>query len=287
MKQAVVVTDSSANIPADLVQRLDIRVVPILLAVEGRTFRDGVDVTSSQIYQWLRENKQIPTTSAPSIGDFLRVYAAAAEEAPAIVSIHLSPKLSVTYTAALAASQLLDNVSIRIVNCHSVAMGQGFVVLEAARAVAAGADLDAIVTRAEEVASRMNVLAVLGTLEYLYRGGRIGGAAAVMGTMLQIKPVVHVADGYVDLFARPRTKAKAIQLILKQMAEHAAETERDRPDAQFHAAILHADVPEEAEALREMVAQRFNCAELYVTDFTPVMGAHAGPGVLGVAYYIE
>jgi len=287
MKKAVVVTDSSANIPAHLVQQLDIRVVPILLVVDGRTFRDGVDVTSGQIYQWLRESKHIPSTSAPSIGDFLRVYATAAQEAPAVVSIHLSPKLSVTYSAALAASQLLDGVSIRIVNCHSVAMGQGFVVLEAARAVAAGADLDAIVTRAEEVASRMNVLAVLGTLEYLYRGGRIGGAAAVMGTALQIKPVVHVADGYVGLFARPRTKAKAIRVILNQMAEQAAETERHRPDAQFHAAILHADVPNEAEALRQEVAQRFNCAELYVTDFTPVMGAHAGPGVLGVAYYIE
>jgi DegV family protein with EDD domain len=128
---------------------------------------------------------------------------------------------------------------------------------------------------------------VLGTLEYLYRGGRIGGAAAVMGSMLQIKPVLHVADGYVELFAKPRTKAKAIRLMLRQMSEQATETERHRPEAQFHAAILHADALDEAEALRQAVAQRFNCAELYVTDFTPVMGAHAGPGILGVAYYIE
>lgn len=280
MRRVVVVTDSSATVPARLAQELEIRVVPVLLNINGHSYLDGVDITSGDIYRWLRTSEKVPTTSAPSVGDFLRVYATAAQEVSGIVSIHLSPKLSATYTTALTASQLVDGVQIRIVDCHSVAMGQGFVVLEAARAAAAGANLEAVVARAKEIASRMNVLATIDTLEYLHRGGRIGGAATLVGTMLQLKPVVYVADGHVDVFAKPRTKRKAIQIILQHMAKQAD----NRP---LHAAILHADVPEEAEALRQTVAEQFNCAELHVTEMTPVMGIHAGPGVLGVAFYVD
>jgi DegV family protein with EDD domain len=280
MRKVVVVTDSSANIPARLAQQLDIHIVPILLALNGQSFRDGVDITAGDVYRWLRTSKQLPTTSAPSIGDFLRVYASAAEEASGIVSIHLSPKLSATLNTAVAASQLIDGTPIRVINCQTVAMGQGFVALEAARAAASGADLEAVVARAEEVAKKMTLLATLDTLEYLYRGGRIGGAAALMGTLLQIKPILFVADGYVDVFSRPRTKSKALQTILNQVAQ---ETD-GQP---LHAAILHAGVPDEAEALRERVSARFTCTELYVTEMTPVMGAHTGPGVLGIVFYTD
>lgn len=280
MKQVAVVTDSSANLPANLVQRLDIRVVPILLALNGQSFRDGVDITVDDVYRWQRSNRQLPTTSAPSIGDFLRVYASAAQDARGIVSIHMSPKLSATYSTALAASELVDGTPIRVFNCRTVAMGQGFVVLEAARAAASGADLDTVVARAEDIASKMTILATIDTLEYLYRGGRIGGAAALLGTMLQIKPILFVADGYVDVLSRPRTKSKALRTILNQIAE---QTDHQP----LHAAILHAGVPEEAEALREEVEAGFHCAELYVTEMTPVMGAHTGPGVLGVVFYTD
>jgi len=280
MKKVAVVTDSSANVPEHLVQQLDIRIVPILLAINGQTFRDGENITASNVYQRLRTSRHMPTTSAPSVGDFVRVYAAAAQEASGIVSIHLSPKFSATYKVAMTASQLVDGAPIRLINCHTAAMGQGFVVLEAARAAAAGTDLSAVLARAKTVASKVNLLATLDTLEYLHRGGRIGGAAALVGTVLQIKPVLYVADGHVDVYAKPRTRSRAIRIMLERMAEQAA----GRP---LHAAILHADVIEEAEALRQQIAAQFDCAELYITELTPVMGAHTGPGVLGVVFYAE
>lgn len=280
MKRVVVVTDSSATVPANLAERLNIRVVPIVLAISGFVFQDGVDITAPEVYRLLRDGKHAPTTSAPSIGDFLRVYAAAAQEASGIVSIHLSPKLSATYSAASAASELVEDVPIRVLNCRTAAMGQGFVVLEAARKAAEGASMEAVAARAHEVAAKMNVLATIGTLEYLHRSGRIGGAAALLGTVLQIKPVLYLADGHVDVFARPRTKSKAVRIMLDQIAEQA----NGQP---LHVAVLHADVPEEAERLRQEISEEFRCDELYVTELTPVMGAHTGPGVLGVAFYEE
>jgi DegV family protein with EDD domain len=280
MKRVVVVTDSSATVPEELVQALDIRVVPILLALNGYSFRDGVEITHEEVYRLLRESKHPVTTSAPSVGDFLQTYAAAAEDATAIVSIHLSPKLSSTYTAAATASQLLDDVPIRVVECETVAIGQGFVALEAARAAAAGAGLETVVARAEAVSARVNVLATIGTLEYLHRGGRIGGAAALLGSVLRIKPVLCVAGGHVDVLARPRTQSKAVQVMLEQMA---GQVDGHR----VHAAVLHGDRPQEAEALRQALEDRFNCAELYVSQMTPVMGVHTGPDVLGVVFYTE
>jgi fatty acid kinase fatty acid binding subunit len=280
VKKVVVVTDSSANVPAELVRELNIRVVPIVLALDGRAFHDGIDITAAEVYRWQRESKLLPTTSAPSVGDFLRVYAAAAQEASAILSVHLSPKLSATYHAASTASQLVDDVPIRILDCHTAAMGQGFVVLEAARAACGGADLDTVARRAEEVVTKVRLLATIGTLEYLHRGGRIGAAAALASAMLQIKPILYVADGHVDVFAKPRTQSKAIRIMLQQMAEQAD----GRP---LHAAILHSDLPQEAAALREQIAGQFDCAELYITELTPVMGAHTGPGVLGIVFYAE
>lgn len=282
MNKVAVVTDSAANLPQDVQRQLNIHVVPLDLIFRGHTYYDGVDVTPGELYRWLRANKQIPTTSAPSIGDFLRVYASIAAEAAGIVSIHVTARLSATYTAALAASQLVDGVTIRVISSETAAMAEGFVVLEAARVAAAGGDIDAVVARALEVAPKTNLFATVDTLEYLHRGGRIGGAAALAGTMLQLKPVVYVADGHVEAYARPRTKARAVRLMLKAVAERAGANGQ-----RLHAAILHADVPQEAEELRQRVAEQFDCAELYVTEFTPVMGAHTGPGLLGVAFYVE
>ena len=280
VKRVLVVTDSSATVPEDLARELDIRVVPIMLTLDGYSARDGVDITHEEVYSMLRDSKHPPTTSAPSVGDFLQAYVAAARDASGIVSIHVAARLSSTFNAAATASRLLDDVPIRVLDSRTAAFGHGFVVLAAARAAAAGADLEAVVARAEEVADRVNLLAVLGTLEYLHRGGRIGGAAALLGAVLQIKPVLYVADGHVDVFARPRTQSKAVQVMLDRMASQV-------DGSRVHAAVLHAGLSREAEELRQAIARRFDCAELHVAPLTPVMGVHTGPGVLGVVFYAD
>jgi DegV family protein with EDD domain len=222
----------------------------------------------------------VPTTSTPPIGDFLAVYEAAATEASDIVSIHVSATLSSTLASAEDASALVSGARIRVVDSGTGAMGQGFAAIEAARLAGRGADVDAVAARAAEVGSKARVILYLNTLEYLRKGGRIGGAAALLGSILSIKPLVCLAGARVQAFGRARSKPRAVQRMLAYMAEVAAS----RP---VHVAVFHADVQGEAEALRAQVAEQFGCAELYITEFTPVIGAHTGPGVLGLAFYAE
>ena len=280
MKRVVVVTDSNATVPEALVRELGIRVVPILLNLDDHTYRDGVDMTPGEFYRMLRTATHVPTTSSPSMGGFVRVFASAGQEAVGIVAIVLPPQLSAVYNVALMASQLVNGPPIRVVSSGTTAMAQGFVVLEAARAAAASAGLEEVVARAEEVASKVRFYAVLETLEYLRRGGRIGGAAAWVGSMLQITPVLRVLDGRVEPFARPRTRQRAIQMMLDEVVRQVS----GRP---VHVAICQGDAREEAEDLKRRMEELFDCIELYVTEFTPVMGAHAGPGLLGIAFYVD
>jgi|Deesub1362B_J571_1020462.scaffolds.fasta_scaffold07013_3 DegV family protein with EDD domain len=280
MGKVAVVTDSSANIPGELVERYRIHVIPLLLHWEKRTFRDGVDITPSQLYKQLRESKELPTTSAPSVGDFLRVYAEISRWAEGIVSIHLPPKLSVVYEAALTASKMVEEVEVKVIDCGTAAIGQGFVVLEAAKAAAKGASLSEVVRRAEDLIPKVNLFATLDTLEYLHRGGRVPAIAALLTSALKIKPIIYLKDGEVGLLEKPRTKARAIKRMIEIMGERVGSRK-------VHVAVFHTDALKEAEGLKSEIEVRFNCEEIFVTEFTPVMGAHTGPGLLGLAFWAE
>ena len=159
-------------------------------------------------------------------------------------------------------------------------MAEGFVALAAARAAQSGGDLGAVVTTAKDVRSKVRFFAFLETLEYLRRGGRVGSTAALMGSAIQLKPIVHIVDGQITAMARPRTRRKGTQAMLDLMSSEVA-------GRSVHAAVLHADSLDDAEDLRRRVADQFDCLELYVSELTPVMGTHTGPGLLGLAYYVE
>jgi len=280
MSKVAVVTDSVANLPPELVERYSITIISLLVAFGPKVFRDGVDMTSAQFYRRLGEDKHLPTTSTPSMGDFLGLFHRLAREAEAIACIHLAHEFSGTVAIAEEVGQSFKEVPVRVVDSRSAAMAEGFVVLEAARMAAKGGDLVAVVVRARGMIPRVNLVVMLDTLKYLYRGGRIGRAARLMGSALQFKPVLSVENGAVDALERPRTWPKAVRRILEIMAARV----RGRP---VHAAVVHADALDKAEQLRQKVASLFNCRELYATDLTPVMGTHAGPGVLGVAWWSD
>lgn len=280
MDNVLVVTDSNANIPPDLVRELDIRVVPLLLNVGGNVYKDGVDITPAEIYSRQREQKVHVKTSSPSVADFLQAYTAKPHPGRKIVSIHLPARLSGTLEVARTASRLIDDADIRVVDAQSVAIAQGFVVMQAARTAKGGGDMQAVIDSARRLAGKVRFFAMLDTLEYLHRGGRIGGVQALMGMLLNIKPVVHLVDGRVEPLAKTRTRARALEIMLDIL-------EKEAKDSPIHAAVLHTDEWSQAKKLRDLVDQSFECKELFITELTPVMGAHSGPGVLGLSFYVE
>ncbi|MEA3460049.1 MAG: DegV family protein [Chloroflexota bacterium] len=280
MAKIAIVTDSTADLPTELAERYGIHIVPNALVFGEQTFHDGVDITPQEFYRRLRVDRHLPTTSAASVGDFLRVYARLSREVEAIVSIHLPQELSAICNSALIASRMVKGVSIHVIDSRTACMGQGFVALEAARAASEGRSLGEILHRVEEVIPRVNLLAVLDTLEYLRRGGRVPAVASLVTSALQLKPIIYLKDGKTSVLEVPRTKAKA----LSRMAEIMEEQVGRRP---VHVAIFHANTLAEAKRVRDEVASRFDCVELYITECTPVIGVHTGPGSLGLTFWAE
>jgi len=280
MSRIAIVTDSLANLPRELVKKYQISVIPTLVIFGREVFRDEVDITPGEFYRRLRKAKQLPTTTTPSMGDFLALFWRLSQEAKAILCIHAARELSATVETARKVAEMFEEVPVHVIDSRTAAMAQGFVVLEAARRAYQGGDLPSVLARAEEMIPRVNLIAMLDTLEYLYRGGRIGRAARLLGSVLNFKPILFLKDGVVDALERPRTRARAMQRLLEIMAERVGK----RP---VHAAVMHADAAQEAERLRRKVAARFHCLELYLTEFTPVMGTHTGPGLVGLNFWAE
>ncbi len=281
MNPVAVVTDSVANLPAEVTEKYGIPIVPLRIVWDGEVFRDGVDITPQEFYVRLREDKRMPTTSTIAPEELLQVLRPLAEEGKSIVAIFLAHELSATVDVAQKVQLLAPTLPLHVVDSRTAAMAEGFVVLEAARAAADGATVEQVVARAQEMIPRVHILGVVETLEYLRRGGRIGAAAAFLGSMLQMKPIVGIPPGHGSVIgvARPRTWKNAIEQMLELMGEEVGE----RP---VHAAIGHGAREEEAHALAEALRQRFDVRELYITYFTPVMGVHTGP-VLSVSFYAD
>lgn len=286
MRKVAVITDSTCCLPRELVEKHDIRVVPLVIVHKGDSYRDGIDISPGEVYRIMRQRKELPTTSTPSAGDFLNAYWKLSEEAEGIVCITLTGVQSKTFEAAGVAKEkareVIPNTPIEVVDSRAVAGALGFVVLEAARVADQGAGIPEVVAAARSMMPRVNHLAMVDTLYYLARTGRVARAASWAGSLLNMKPVVEHSTqvGETTPVARPRTTARAVEHILGLMAERV----EDRP---AHVIAHHADEAEEGEKLKAEIASRFNCVELYLTEFTPGMGVHAGPGVLAVSFYAD
>jgi DegV family protein with EDD domain len=276
-----VVTDSSAYIPKQALGDLNIPVIPVWLIWGDERFRDGVDIDPPTFYRRLRESQVFPTTSQPSAGEFEHFFRQVGAEADAIVGVFITSKLSGTVASAQVAQMELPELNIRIVDSLSVSMGLGFVALAAARAAAAGRSLDEVVGVAEEMRDRMHLLFVVDTLEYLHRGGRIGGAKWLLGTALNIKPLLHFVDGTIEPLVQVRTKRKAVARMLDVVEERLGGRRM------AEASVVDANSPEEGDAVAEQVKERFGISTVYRTVLSPAIGTHGGPGTLAIGFYAE
>jgi DegV family protein with EDD domain len=272
-----VVTDSTAYLPADVVEKFGIEVVPLYVVLAGRSGREGREIGPREVAQALAVRGQHVSTSRPSPGDFVAAYRRCLEAgAERLVSVHLSGELSGTWDAARLAAQQVGEHIVTVVDSRSTGMGTGFPVLAAARAAAAGADAEAVAAVARGVAEATHTLFVVDTLEHLRRGGRIGAAAAVLGSALAVKPVLKVVGGRVVPLEKVRTSARAINRLVQLVVETAGEQD-------VWVAVHHLAAAERAERLADELRGRLpNMRELYVSEIGAAIGAHVGPGAVGI-----
>ncbi|MGH2538342.1 MAG: DegV family protein [Candidatus Promineifilaceae bacterium] len=278
-KQAVaIVVDSTANLPPDVVAECGIYVMPQILNWEGETLRDGVDITAGEFYRRLATAQRMPTTSQPSAGEFHEFFSRVADDADSIVALTLSQKLSGTYASANAAKEMMGDYPLEIIDTGTAATALGFIALEAAETAAREAAQAGVAEAARRMIPYAHALFVVDTLEFLHRGGRIGGAQRLIGSMLAVKPVLRLINGAIEPAARVRTKRKAVAHMLDLVSQDASG------NARFMAAAMHAAAPAEAQFIYERL-ESLSPQKLFLTELTPVIGAHVGPGTVGVAYY--
>lgn len=274
--RVAIVTDSTADLPPHLVKSKAINVVPLTLNFEGRSLLDGVDIRPSEFYRKLPNATTHPTTSQPAAGRFAEAYSSLLTNHDSIVSIHISEKLSGTYASAVQGAEMTDSSRVSVIDSHVVSMSLGLVVLAAAELAEKGVDAAGITEKLTAMRDEVQTYFSVATLEFLRRGGRIGRASAMLGSVLQVKPVLCLRDGLVTPLERVRTFDRALSRIV----ELARETNRGQG---LCVIVGHAD----AEADADRVARELEpiADTLMIQPLGPVVGAHAGPGVVGLGCY--
>jgi DegV family protein with EDD domain len=274
-RKVAIVTDSTADLTPELVEELGVTIVPLQVIFGDEAYREGVDITTEEFYDRLVRSRQLPTTSAPSVGDFQEVYERLLKGVDSIVSIHIGAKLSPgTVQAAQTARQSLAKPErVELVDSQATSLATGFAIMEAVEASRAGAKLAEVKAAAESAVRRTHVLFMVDTLEYLRRGGRIGPARAYLGALLSIKPILTLREGEVYPEERVRTRARGLERIIQAGIRH--------QNVKL-AAVGHSSTPDEAESIRDRVAMAFPNVKVHLIRFGPVIGTHGGPGLVGV-----
>lgn len=269
-----VVTDSAADIPAEIVKELSITVVPDNVHFGQRTYRDGIDLTSTEFFAELAKSSVIPTTSQPAVGVFEEVYRRLAEETKQIISIHLPAKQSAVLNSANLAAQAVPGVEVVLIDSGQVSMAMGWLVIKAARAAQQGKELDEILALVEDTIPRLRLIAMLDSLEYLQKGGRIGKVRALLGAALRMKPLIQVLEGEALPVENVRTRSRALARLVEFVADMAPLEE---------VAVAHANAPDLAQQLAAMLAPVHPLERILICPVGAILGTHAGPGAVGAA----
>lgn len=280
-QQLAVVTDSTVNFPAEILEEHNIPTIPLHVIWGEEILKDGVDIQPTAFYERLQTDKDLPTTSQPSAGEFVDFFRQVAESqgVDTIVGFFISSELSGTVASAKAAKGLLPELHIEVVDSLSTSMGLGFQVLAAMEKAKAGGSVQEVIDAGSSLRYDVQLMFMVDTLEFLHRGGRIGGARRLLGTALRIKPLLELEHGKIDTLDQVRTQKKALARMLEVSKERAGRQPVVR------AAVVHANAPEGCQQLQEEVKSTLDIEEVYVTEVSPVIGTHTGPGTLGVAFH--
>jgi len=280
LPRVAVVTDSSALIPPETVSQYGIEIAPLHLLWDGKAYRDGIDMQPDEFFKRLRKSPTLPTTSGAIQAEYVRIFEALRGRVEHVVVFLLSQDLSAAYNSALVARNLFPEMAIELVDTRTSLMAMGFAVRAAAKAALQGAGKETVIKTAKDILAKAHLFVELDTLEWLRRGGRVNMPAAMMAKWLKVKPILTIKDGKASPVARPLTRARAMNRLVRLVKERLTDTP-------LHICIHHADAAEEAETLKKRVIQTFRPAEMLTRPFTPIIGAHTGPGTLGVAFHNE
>jgi DegV family protein with EDD domain len=278
-----ILTDTTASIPPPLAQQLKIELVPYYVHRGLDTLRDMVDVQPEPFARYLAQTDRLPTTSNPSIGDYLNGLKRLTERTKEIVALTMTSKGSGAYQACRTAVELLrermPEARVEVIDTLRVAMSQGWAAIEAARAALEGQPLSQVADRARETAQKSTMLMTADSLKYLYMGGRIGRAQHLVGSLLSIKPLIGMDDGVIVGLGAARTRTKAYGTIIEMMCR------RVGAQARIKIAYTHVAAEDQVALLRELISRQFDCVEAITTWLSPALGVHSGPGTVGVHFY--
>ena len=278
-----ILTDTTASIPDNLVQKLGLEIVPYYVHRGLETLRDNVDVKPREFAEWLKGATKLPTTSNPAPGDYMMGLRRLAGQVKEIVVLTMTSKGSGAYQSCLAGVSMfkeqIPDVQVEVVDTLQVAMSQGWAAVEAARAALSGLSFDQVIQRARYVAQKGTMIQTADTLRYLHMGGRIGKATHLVGSLLNIKPLIGMQDGIIVALGTARSRLKAYRRMVELIQQQVGE------GARIKVAFTHVAALEQVEKLQEMVTARFECVEIIVTELSPALAVHSGPGTVGVSFF--
>ena len=284
MQKVAILADSIACLTREMVEQYGVTILPLNFYFGGKIYRDWVDITPSEAYELFLKDPDSFKTSSVSPGECLEAYREVSKQAESIFCVTVSSKVSAVYNAALEAKEQvkaeLPQTSIEVLDSRTVAAAEGFVALAAARAAAEGKSLAEVVKAAEEMRDKVRFFAFLDTICHVYRSGRIPKIASQAGSILNIKPILTTASGVLHFVGVARSRKGGVERLLKIMRDKAGLSP-------VHVAVTHAYALDDAERLKEQISSEFNCVELWITEFSPLMGYATGTGTLGIAFYTE
>jgi DegV family protein with EDD domain len=282
-RKVAIITDSVACLTKEQATRYSISIVPLKIIFDGKAYGDWVDIAPSEAYELFLKNPSVFSTSAPPPTDFLKAFREASKQASNILCITLSSKLSTTQNVARLAKDYaeteLPGVQIEVMDSWTATAAEGFIALASAKAAGEGKGLAEVTKVAEDVKNRVNALVLLDTIRHVYRSGRVPKIASLAGSLINLRPLLSVSGG-VNFCGVARNRRDGIELLLRKTRDKVGE----KP---AHISVMHAYAPEEAEKLKKRVSGEFNCVELWISEFSPIMGYACGTGTLGLAFYTE